>query len=148
MKLLDNIKIWLDRDQSVKRVAEDLQITSELILLVRMIFADGELKKREMKAFNRICESFFGIPQEDVPQVISYLKDFGYETTVSDAAIMFQEMPAERKSKLLLHMLSIAKADAHIHEDEIQLIRKTADILGVDAETLQNLERSEIERSD
>ena len=51
MIVVDKIKGWLEQDKSVKRVAEDLQLTSELVLLVRMIFADGELRPEELKDF-------------------------------------------------------------------------------------------------
>ena len=54
MLIVDQIKDWLEADKSVKRVAEDLQLTSELILLVRMIFADGEMRPEELANFKRI----------------------------------------------------------------------------------------------
>ena len=139
MKLLDDIRKWVDADKSVKRVAEDLQLTSELILLVQIMFVDGEIRKREMADFKRICNVAFGIPEDDVPQVVQYLKDFGYETSVQDAANMFEEMPFERKKELLLNMLSIAKSDESLHASEVELIRKTAEILGIDAQSLSQI---------
>ena len=86
MGLIDQVRAWLEKDNSVKRVAEDLQLTSELILLVRMIFADGEMKPSELQIFKRICKIAFDISEQDVPKVIQYLQDFGYETTADDAA--------------------------------------------------------------
>lgn len=139
MKLVERIRGWLDQDKSVRMVAEDIQLTSELILLVRMMFADGKLLPEELANFKRICKIAFGIPEEDVPQVIEYLREFGYETTVSDAAAMFEELEEERKRALLLHMMSIAKSDHEVHSDEVELIRRTSQILGLSEEDLQRM---------
>ena len=142
MKILDKVKGLLERDTSVKRVAEDLQLTSELILLVRMMFADGEMKPEELQNFKRICKIAFDIPEKDVPEVVKYLQDYGYETTATDAASMFASMDEERKKSLLLHLMSIAKADNKIHEDEVGMLRKVADVLNVSAEDLERFRSS------
>jgi len=139
MIILDQIKGWLDKDKSVRRVAEDIQLTSELILLIRMMFADGQLKPEELSNFKRICKIAFDIPEDDVQNVIEYLREFGYETTVSDAAAMFEQLDDDRKRDLLVHMLSIAKSDNEVHEDEAEMIRKTAGILGLGAEDIEAL---------
>lgn len=140
MIVVDQIKSWLEQDKSVRRVAEDIQLTSELILLVRMIFADGELKPQELHDFKQICKIAFDIPEEDVPEVLKYLQEFGYETTVDDAATMFQTMDKDRKKALMVHLLSIAKSDDEVHVNEADLIRRTATLLGVTAEDFASLE--------
>ena len=139
MKIVDKIKQWLDNDKSVRMVADDIQLTSELILLVRMMFADGELRAQELENFKRICKIAFNIPEGDVLQVVQYLREIGYETTAEDAAAMFEGLDAERKRTLLLHMLSIAKSDNDLHEDEVELIRRTASVLGLSAQDISNL---------
>ena len=132
-RFIEAIQNFLGDDKSVRMVADDVQLTSELILLVRMMFADGELRPVELSAFKRICNKAFGIPEEDVPEVIQYLREIGYETTAADAASMFRGLDVERKRTLLLHMFSIAKSDNELHADEVDLIRKTAEVLGLDA---------------
>ena len=139
MNVIDKIKNWVDTDKSVRKVAEDLQLTSELILLVRMMFADGSLKPEELENFKRICKIAFDIPEEDVPKVVEYLQDFGYETSIDDAVAMFEEMEWERKKTLLIHMLSIAKSDNEVHANEAELIRKTSALLGLTAEEIAKL---------
>lgn len=139
MSVLDKIKDWIDTDKSVRKVAEDLQLTSELILLVRMMFADGALKPEELENFKRICKIAFDIPEEDVPKVVEYLQDFGYETSINDAVAMFEGLEWERKKTLLVHMLSIAKSDNEVHSNEAELIRKTSALLGLSAEEIAKL---------
>ena len=142
MSVVDKIKDWLDKDKSVRKVAEDLELTSELILLVRMMFADGKLKAEELENFKRICKIAFDIPEEDVPKVVEYLQDFGYETSIDDAALMFANLDWERKKTLLVHLLSIAKSDNEVHSNEADLIRKTSALLGIGPEEIAKI-RSE-----
>ena len=45
--IIDSISRVLGGNPSAKKVSDDLQMTSELILLVRMMFADGELRPED-----------------------------------------------------------------------------------------------------
>ena len=139
MVIVDKIRGWIDQDKSVRMVADDLQLTSELILLVRMMFADGTLRPEELENFKNICRIAFDIPEEDVPKVIEYLQDFGYETSIDDAVAMFDGLEWERKKTLLVHLLSIAKSDNLVHDNEAELIRRISDLLGVTAEDIAKL---------
>lgn len=134
--LIDNLNRMLGGNPSLRKVADDLQMTSELILLVRMMFADGELKPVELEMFKRLCGSAFGLKEDDIPGVLKYLKDFGYETTTWDAASMFKDHDPERKKQLLVHLLKVAKSDDHLDLSEVELIRKTAAILGLSPEEI------------
>lgn len=135
-KFLDGLNRLLGGNPSVAKVADDLELTSELILLVRMMFADGELKAEEKLVFQKICITSFGLEEKDIPSVVQYLKDFGYETSSWDAAEMFEEMSNERKRVLLVHMLEIAKSDNELHTNEAELIRRTAKNLGLTADDI------------
>jgi uncharacterized tellurite resistance protein B-like protein len=134
--LLHSIREFIEGNRSVKRVAGDIALTSELILLIRMMLADGELRPEEMANFRQICETTFGIPQADVPQVMQYLKDFGYGTSAHDAAEMFRELEPERKRRLLLNMLMVAKSDERLDVSEAELIKRTAEVLELTAEDI------------
>lgn len=133
---MDGFNRFLGANPSVLKVADDLQLTSELILLIRMMFADGELKPEEKEVFKKLCVSTFGLEEKDIPDVIQYLKDFGYETSSWDAAAMFKDLPMERKRKLLIHMLEIAKSDHELHASEAELIKRTAENLGLTAQDI------------
>ena len=139
-KLVDAVRTYFDSDKTVRMVAGDIELTAELLLLIRMMFADGRLAKRELVNFKRICKTAFDIPEEDVGNVISFLRNTGYETSAAEAAAMFKGLSLERRRALLVHMLSIAKSDDELHTDEIDLIRKTAKVLGLSAEDLAGLQ--------
>lgn len=138
--IIDRLNRLLGGNPSVQRVADDLQLTSELILLVRMMFADGELKEAELEVFKRICAGF-GLAERDVPEILKYLRDFGYETSAFDAASMFRELDDSRKQELLVALLQMAKADSHLDKSEEELIRKTAAILDLSAADISRMRK-------
>ncbi len=102
-----------------------------VLMLFRMILADGEVSESEMQEFRRICRESFGIPDESIEGVIEYLNDFGYETGSSQAIAMFRDLDIERRRLLARHMAEIAKADHHLAENEVRLLRRSLDILGI-----------------
>jgi len=129
--LLDQFLALFDGDPGVRKVADDPVLSAELLMLFRMILADGEVAESEMQAFRRICRESFGIAETSIDAVIEYLNDFGYETSGSQAIAMFRGLDVERRRLLARHMAEIAKADAHLAEKEVRLLRRTLDLLGI-----------------
>lgn len=133
---LDGLNRLLGGNPSAQKVSENLQLTSELILLVRVMFADGALRPQEMEMFKKMCVETFGLNEKDIPGILEYLKDFGYETTAWDAASMFANHDIESKRTLLVHLMEIAKSDNELNISEAELIRKTAKVLGLTAKDI------------
>jgi uncharacterized tellurite resistance protein B-like protein len=134
--IFDRISAFLGTRSAVQKVADDPVLTAELLLLLHVALADGKTDKTEYSAILGIAESDFGIPSDEFAEVAEYLKDFGYETTSEQAALAFADVPFERKVLLLRHLLTIANADNDLDPKEANLIRKTADLLGVTPEEL------------
>jgi len=139
MRVLDAIGEFLNKKSSVQMVADDPQLTSEMLLLVRMMFADGELSGEELTLFKGLCASAFGIPEEDVSDVIKFLRDIGYETSGEQAAGMFEFMPEERKQQVLGHVMAMARADMKVHVNEVEMIGRIAKALGYDPDKVRAL---------
>ena len=99
-------------DPGVRKVADDPVLSAELLLLFRMILADGAVSETEMAVFRRICREAFGISEESIDGVVEFLNDFGYETNGAQALAMFQELDLDRRKRLARHMAEIAKADS------------------------------------
>lgn len=130
--ILDRVRSMLERDKTVQMVASDPALTAELLLLFRMILADGQVRGEEMLVFKRICRDVFGLNPEAMDGVYKYLEDFAYETTNEQSVAMFQELPLERRKMLLDHMIAIAESDEELDPDELRLLGRTADMLGFD----------------
>jgi uncharacterized tellurite resistance protein B-like protein len=129
--LLAQLREIFEGDAGVRKVADDPVLSAELLLLFRMILADGQVSDSEMQVFRRICREAFGIADESIDGVIEYLNDFGYETSGAQAIGMFRELDIERRKQLARHMAEIAKADRQLAENEVRLLRRTLDLLGI-----------------
>ena len=127
--LVAQIRSLLDGDPGVRKVANDPVIAAELLLLFRMILADGEVEEHEMAIFRRICRESFGIGEDSIEGVIRYLNDFGYETNGSQALAMFRGLNLERRQALAQHMAEIAKADTDLSKHEVRLLARVIDML-------------------
>jgi uncharacterized tellurite resistance protein B-like protein len=129
---LENIRKRLERERAVRLVANDPALTAELLLLFRVILADGEVRERELATFKRICRDSFGIDPEAMEGVYEYLQSFAYEISPTQAASVFAELPVERRQTLLDHMIAIATADEDIDSREERFVARIADMLGFD----------------
>lgn len=129
--MLARIRSLFEGDPGVRKVADDPVLSAELLLLFRMILADGSVSDSEMETLRRICRDSFGIPEASMDAVIDYLNEFGYETNGSQAVAMFQDLDADRRRLLAQHMADIAKADSQLAENEVRLLRRTLEMLGL-----------------
>jgi uncharacterized tellurite resistance protein B-like protein len=129
--LLAQLRNFFDGDPGVRKVADDPVLLAELLLLFRMILADGAVSQSELLVFRRICRESFGIPDGSIDEVVEYLNDYGYETSGAQALAMFRDLDIERRQLLARHMADIAKADQQLAENEVRLLRRTLDALGI-----------------
>ncbi len=131
MRILDAIADLLNRKSSVQMVADDPQMSAEILLIIRTMFADGKMDEQEITAFQSLCSTVFEIPADDVPDVIRFLKDFGYETSSEQSAAIFADMEMDRKRELLSRLKMMAMADAIFHEKEREMLTRVATVLGI-----------------
>src|SRR4030095_16785177 len=99
--------IMIEGDPGIRKVADDPVLSAELLLLFRMILADGKVDDAEMAAFRRIRRGGVGIGEDSLDVVIEYLNDFGYETSGTQAIGMFHELDVERRKLLARNMAEI-----------------------------------------
>jgi uncharacterized tellurite resistance protein B-like protein len=129
--LLAKVRSLFEGDAGVRKVAEDPALTAELLLLFRMILADGEISESELAVFRQICVDSFGIGEESIDGVVEFLNDYGYETSGAQALELFRDLDPDRRKLLARHMAEIAKADSQLAEKEVRLLRRTLDVLGL-----------------
>ncbi|MEM9731995.1 MAG: TerB family tellurite resistance protein [Pseudomonadota bacterium] len=130
MRVLDGIRDMLTARSSVQMVADDPVMAARIMLLVRVMFADGTLAGEELALFKGLCRTVFNIPEADVPDVIEYLRDYGYATTGEQAALDFQSMPAEERRQLMVQLITMARIDKRIHAKEADLLTRVGRVLG------------------
>ena len=128
-------------NRGVNRVAEDPVLMAELLLLFRMILADGEATQAELATLQRICRDSFGIAEADIDDVIDYLRDFGYETNIAQSLAMFRRLDHDRKQQLARHLVAIAKADQSLEKQEVALLARTLKLLDIEPSEIVNAPR-------
>lgn len=126
---LEAIRKRLEEERVARLVANDPALTAELLLLFRIILADGEVREGELAAFKRICRDSFGIDPDAMEGVYRYMHDYAYEISTAQAVEIFAAMPVERRQALLDHMIAIAKADSEIDPREERFLTRVADML-------------------
>ena len=134
--VLAKVRMMIEGDPGVRKVADDPLLSAELLLLLRMILADGKVDDNEIATFRCICSDAFGIEGESIDGVVDYLNDFGYETSGTQAVDLFRGLDLDRRKTLARHMAAIAKADTQLAEQEIRLLKPTLELLGVDPNDL------------
>jgi uncharacterized tellurite resistance protein B-like protein len=113
----ERVRAFLESHDSLNRVAHDPVLTAELLLLVRMSFADKSVEAEEADAFAAICTRLLGLHADELKDILKYLNDFGYETTDAQAAAMLAGLDEARKREILDHLAIIAKADGEVDDD-------------------------------
>lgn len=136
--LIDKIRAVFEGDAGVRRVADDPILSAELLLLFRMVLADGVIDDAEMDALKRICSNAFGIAESSMDGVIEYLNEYGYETNGEQALEVFLDLPLARRAELAQHMAAIAKSDSSLAESEVRLLKRSLQFLGLKAEDLRS----------
>ena len=124
--LTDRVRKFLDQHSSLNKVAHDPMLTAELLLLVRMSFADKTVAPAEADAFVAICTRLLGLNGDELSEILKYLNDFSYETTDAQAAEMLAGLDEGRKRAILDHLATVARADGEIDDRERRLLEATA----------------------
>lgn len=130
--LLAKLRELIQGNLSVRQVADDPALMAELLLLFRMVLADGEVRERELDAIRRIAAENFGIEGDDLEKVLGHLQAFGYEVTPVQAIAVFREFDMERRLLLARHMAELAKADEELSRYEVRLLARVVEMLDLD----------------
>ena len=114
-------------------VNDTLQVaftTAVIVLSAKMAKADGRVTHDEISAFKEL----FDIPPGEMKNVGDLFnqakKDAkGFEPYAEQIAMMFAHQPAVME-ELIGGLFHIARADGHVHPEELKFLRKTALIFG------------------
>ena len=130
--LLAQIRELFEGDAGVRKVADDPVLSAELLLLFRMILADGQVTDSEMAVFT-----------PHLPRGVSASARKASRASSNISTISATRHQARRRSRcsasltssaarlLARHMAEIAKADSQLAENEVRLLRRTLDLLGI-----------------
>ncbi len=117
----------------IDRALQDSEVVFTIALIAlsaKMAKADGEVSDAEIRAF----EEAFNIPPGEAKNVARVYKVAqqdvaGFEAYARQVARIYQDRPAVLED-VLDALFHIAKADGHVHPQELEYLRTVADIFG------------------
>lgn len=119
------------------RLDGDPVTVGQILLMFRMILADGVVRAREMEAFEAICIERFSIRAGEMPALHSYLERRQAVGASGNDIKPLQALPQEERERLIGHMKRIAACGegrpmaAGGEGAKLRFIRETAASLGV-----------------
>lgn len=131
-KLASRLGAMISEKSAVEKVANDPALMAELVLLVRMSFADGAVNPPEAAAFKSILARELGLSADEAGEVLQFIDDFGYETSSAQAAEMLSGLSDDRKRTIMDHLAIMARADGSVTQAEKTLFHVTAKRLGLE----------------
>ena len=134
--ILASIAQLFEREQQLPgalgRLSEDPVALAEILLLFRMVLADGVVQPSQLTAFERICEQNFGINRRHIPDLHALLDSPKARSCDAKAFTLLGQLDTEARTTLLEDMMRIARASAVRNDGDERLIRRTADLLGLE----------------
>lgn len=113
-------------------LSEDPVALAEILVLFRMVLADGIVQPSQLTTFERICEQHFGISRRDMPELHALLDSPRARAYDTQAFTLLGQLDTEARTSLLDDMIRIADANIVRDERDDRLIRRTASLLGLD----------------
>lgn len=114
------------------QVAEDPVVLAEILVLFRVVLADGVVQPSQLTAFERICEQHFGINRRDMPELHALLDSPKARSCDATAFALLGRLDTKARTTLLEEMMQIARASSNRAECDRKLIRRMADLLGLE----------------
>lgn len=112
-------------------LSEDKVALAEILVLFRMVLADGIVQPSQLRAFERICGEHFGISPQDMPELHALLDSPKARACEAEAFTLLRQLDTEARTTLLDGMMRIANASGTRDERDDRLIRRTAGLLGL-----------------
>ncbi|MCB1427981.1 MAG: TerB family tellurite resistance protein [Nitratireductor sp.] len=133
------VKQFLERlgsaDDGLIEYAQGDKRIAMAVLLFRVITIDGKIREEEVRRYREILEDFL----EVTPDELDLFEAVVREQHVSESSLfpftaIVRKMPMETKRQILPMMREISICDKELHEFEINLVARTAELLEIDIE--------------
>jgi uncharacterized tellurite resistance protein B-like protein len=113
----------------LKNAGEDPAMVAELLMLFRMILADGEVKQEELATLRRICREAFDVDEAAFPVLMDLVDRLGGGAGNLQTLRVFRGFDRPRRIALARRMLALARADEDLNRHEARLLVRVLDIL-------------------
>ena len=105
------------------------------VLLFRVITIDGKIREEEVRRYREILEDFLEVTPDELDLFESVVREqHSNESSLFPFTTIVRKMPIDTKRQILTMMREISISDQELHEFEINLVARTAELLEIDIE--------------
>lgn len=119
-------------DQIIDLKPDDTR-TAIAVLYYRVIVVDGRIRSEELAHFRKVLSETLNVTEDELllfeGQVLDLVKS---ERSLTPFTNTVRKLPLEKREEILEHMKQISLSDRELHEFEINLVARTAEMLGIE----------------
>ena len=121
-------------DEAIEYSKEDTRVAIA-VLYYRVIMVDGRVRPQELDRYRQILSDTLSVSEDELElfeeEVLDQAKG---EMSLFPFTSIIRRMPLKKRREILKHMQQISLSDFELHEFEINLVERTAELLGLKGE--------------
>jgi uncharacterized tellurite resistance protein B-like protein len=124
-------RLGTGNDELIEYSAGDKRIAMA-VLLFRVVTVDGKVRDAEVKRYRELLQDEVGVSPDELDLFEKAVREESdSESSLFPFTVIVNRMPVETKRKVLKMMREISVADNELHEFEINLVTRTAELLNI-----------------
>lgn len=109
---------------------------AELLLLMRMILADGKVDDGRIELLRRVCRNSIDIGDHSFDAMVALADDMARGISQSQMVAVFRGFDRERRIALARRLAAIARSEPELRRREERMMVRVLDILDLEREDL------------
>ena len=124
-------KLGASEGDKIEFTPQDTRLASA-VLLFRVIMVDGRVRQAELVRYREILQDHLNVEPDEMQLFEQAVREqYNSETSLLPHTKIVAQMPKETKQEILKFMQEISVSDNELHEFEINLVTRTAQLLGI-----------------
>lgn len=128
-------RLQAEGEKAIRYRPDDIRL-SIAVLYYRVILIDGRVRIEETERFRQILAESLDVVEDELILFEKMVLELAMEqTSLQRLLASVCRMPEEKRRQILLHMKQISVSDRELHEFEINLVARTAELIGLPEES-------------
>lgn len=124
-----------DGDNEVIEFTQEDSRLAIAVLYYRVILVDGRIREAEIERFRSILSDSLDVHEDELILFEQHvLEQSKSEASLFPFTTIIKKLPLEKRVEILRHMQQISISDKELHEFEINLVARTAELIGLDTD--------------